>query len=313
MYLLPKEYLEKYKNKDYSDELKNFIKSIYGNELAGGPNPNSSQYGFRSGDIILDEKTLYRHNQFGYRSSFWDGSHEILALGCSHTYGNGIPEEGRWTNILEELSNKKIANLSSSGQSINFLVSQAFAYFKMFGNPKYVICLFPDPLRVNLPTNRKILDSKYDNRNTINKVIYIDQTESVEDKPKYLKKPYCYEDILPTEFSLFISMQSIYSLEQYCNSNRIKLIWSCWDPMFQKFISNLSEISLDNFISDNSLIIDNVKFEAECHADYKTRFDYYFIHGRDEKGLGYNHPGVHKNIHIAEFFHKNLKLYDNMV
>jgi hypothetical protein len=306
MHFLPSEYLDEYESGVYSEQAKKYIYSIYGNQLLGDAEPNLSNYGLFYKDLLVDETTLYRHNEFAYRSDFWDGSHEILALGCSNTYGSGIPEEGRWTDILQELSNKKVANLSSSGQSINFLISQAFAYFKLFGNPEYVICLFPDPLRVNLPTNRKLLDSKNTN-DKINRVVYLDSSANTDDRPKYLKKPYYYEDILPLEFSIFLSMQSIYALEQYCNSNKIKLIWSTWEPVFQNFISSLSEISLNNFVNKDSLTIQGSYLYDECHSEYRERFEYYFVHGRDGKDVGLIHPGVHKNIHIAESFYEELK------
>jgi hypothetical protein len=308
MFLLPDKYSREYAKGVYSEEAKYHIESIYGNKLLGGAKPNSSHYGIFHGDLNIhtDQTTLYRHNNFGYRSDFWDGSHQILALGCSNTYGAGIPEEGRWTDILQELSNKKVANLSCMGQSINFLISQAFAYFKTFGNPEYVVCLLPDPLRIYLPTNGKLLDSK-NNNGQLMKVIYVNSNEYSEDKPKYLKKPYYYEDVLPVDVSLFFSMQSIHALEQYCNSHKIKLIWSSWETHFQDFISTLSDISLNNFIKDDSLKIIDSYLDAECHLNYKEKFDYYFVHGRDDEPVSRMHPGVHKNIHVAECFYEEFK------
>ena len=305
MMILPPIYSEEYHRGIYSNNAKKYVNSIYGNKLFGESEPNVSSYGIFHGDldILTDKETLYRNNNFGYRSDFWDGSHEILAIGCSNTYGSGIPEEGRWTDILQELTNKKVANLSARGQSINFLVSQAFAYFKLFGNPEYVVCFFPDLLRVYLPTDEKLLDSKQ-NKDVLMKVIYVDEKEGPDDKPKYLKKPYHYEDILPIGFPLFFSMQSLYALEQYCNSNKIKFIFSSWDASFQ---NSVSDLSLNGFIKDDSLLIKDAYFDAECHSDYKERFEHYFVHGRDEEPAFRMHPGVHKNIHVAECFYEELK------
>jgi hypothetical protein len=285
--------------KEYSD-------SLFQNKLFGPAGANHSAYGFHIGDILDDPNTLYSHNNFGYRSKFWDGSHEILAIGCSQTYGRGIPEEGRWTDILQELTNKKVANLSAPGQSINFLVSQAFAYFKAFGNPEYVVCLFPDPFRIGLPTNEKLIDSKKNLSKSIHTSVQIDPDETADDRPKYLKKPYYYEDVIPVELPIFFSIQSIHALEQYCNSNKINLIWSSWDHFFYENLLFLDKNHFNNFFADENLWIEGSRFNRECHSEYKERFDYYFVHGRDTLIPTSTHPGVHKNIHFAEAFYKEI-------
>lgn len=304
---LPQKYMNGYNKGTYSKEMEKYVDQIFGNKLFSGIPINSSHYGHTSDNSIEDKNTLYNFNQFGYRSDPWDGSHEILVLGCSHTYGKGIPEEGRWTNILQEISNKKVANLSLPGESINFLVSQAFEYFKIFGNPEYVVCFFPDIFRINLPVNNQLVNSKI---NTIKEsntaVVYVEDHLSIDKKPKYLKKPYYYEDVLPPEIPIFFSMKSIHALEQYCNSNKIKLIWSSWDSTFCNIISNLPQISFTNFFINDSLIIKDSHFDLDCHLEYKERFEYYFDHARDSIDINSRHPGVHKNIHIAEVFYKEI-------
>ena len=279
---------------------------IFDNKLLGDAKPNSFAYGFKIDNILDDKTTYYGHNEFGYRSGSWDGSHEILAIGCSNTYGRGIPEKGRWTNILEEISNKKVANLSAPGQAINFLVSQAFAYFKKFGNPESVICFFPDPYRINLPISKNFINSKNNYRDHFFSSVQISSVETADEKSKYLKKPYYYEDILPIEVPIFFSMKAIHSLEQYCNSNKINLIWSSWHDFFIKDISGLDINIFDNFIINEELYIKESKFSAECHSEYKERFEYYFSEGRDQVIPTNTHPGVHKNIHFAEIFYKEM-------
>jgi hypothetical protein len=296
------------KNNDLEKD-EEYVNSIFNNKLSGSYSINSSTYGFEINNMLDDEKTLYKHNQFGYRSDFWDGSHEILGIGCSVTYGRGIPEDGRWTNILQELTNKKVANLSSPGQSINFLVSQAFAYFKTFGNPEYVICFFPDPFRITLPTNKKLINSKNHNGYATNVSIQVSSNETVDEKPNFLKKPFYYEDILPLEVPVFFAMQSIHFLEQYCNANKIKLIWSSWHDFFQLNFSNLNENSFNNFFYNEELLIKDTNFNHECHLEHKEKFDNYFIHARDTKKINNRHTthsGAHQNIHFAEAFYKEI-------
>ena len=46
----------------------------------------------------------YTVNRFGYRSKYSDipNTDYILVLGCSHTFGFGLHEEHRYSNLLED-------------------------------------------------------------------------------------------------------------------------------------------------------------------------------------------------------------------
>lgn len=68
----------------------------------------------------------YQWNEDGLRSIDFAQKPNIIALGCSLTLGQGLPENLRWSNLLqEELGYGKhlIGNISYSGAAINKLVS----------------------------------------------------------------------------------------------------------------------------------------------------------------------------------------------
>ena len=146
------------RSKDYSMLSKRYRHLLLKNTLTRYIDIDTTRFGQeRTNGILVDPKTEYSINSFGYRDIDWIGKAEILAVGCSNTWGYGVPVDGRWTNILGEKINKEIRNLSFPGGSINDLVAKSFEYFKIFGNPEIMLCLFPDPFRLRLPIKKNII------------------------------------------------------------------------------------------------------------------------------------------------------------
>jgi hypothetical protein len=108
-------------------------------------------------------------------------------------------------------------------------------------------------------------------------------------------------------------MKSIHMLEQYCKSNNIKLIWSFWhNPIAQVLINSKQDI-FNNFFVNEDFIINHHPvngpeiFIKNCHEEYRNEFEKYFDGGLDvEDSIDLSHPGVHKHIHIAEAFYKEI-------
>jgi hypothetical protein len=212
--------------------------------------------------------------------------------------------------------------LSIPGGSINELVSKSFEHFKIFGNPKTMFCLFPDPFRIRLPVRKNLTNGSF-SRETSDRygydtdlsfdTLHFDDHFEFSERIKYFKIPYSYEDVLPLELPIFFAMQSIHMLEQYCKSSNIKLIWSFWhDPTFQVLINSKQNI-FNNFVVNEDLIINHHPingpeiFTKNCHEEYRNEFEKYFDGGLDvEDGINFSHPGVHKHIHIAEAFYKEI-------
>jgi hypothetical protein len=316
-------------DEDYSMDSKEYRNLLLKNTLTKYIGINTTRFGQnRINNILVDPKTEYSINNFGYRDVDWIEKAEILAVGCSNTWGYGVPVDGRWTNILGERINKEIRNLSFPGGSINDLVAKSFEYFKIFGNPEIMLCLFPDPFRLRLPIKKNIIKeftlNKEDSKNNLSKPdltfgdIQLDvHPEPTSQRNKYIKRPYTYREILPLEVPLFFSMQAIHLLEQYCRSNNIKLIWSSWHVDTVNALTNDKENIFSDVVFNKDLVIDyhlnninkleNKEFDEDCHKEYENYFKHCFHIGGDvEDGLSNAHPGVHKHIHIAEGFYQEM-------
>ena len=300
--------LEEYKNKLLKNNL-DCDKNMYGDPFQ---QKNTTTLGRHRSNFIVDRETEYYLNNFGYRDSDWNSKAEVLAIGCSNTHGYGVSVDGRWTNILEKTIDKKIHNLSFPGGSINELVYKSFEYFKTFGNPDIVLCLFPDPFRIKLPVKKNLKITDFDSADVdslMENVSFDHNPKENFQKTKYFKIPYSYEEVLPMELPLYFSMQSIHMLEQYCKSSNIKLIWSSWHYEFINVLNNMQENTFNNFFSNTNLFINAglYSLDQNCHKDYKDKFEKYFHCGLDnEDGLNNAHPGVHTHVHIAEAFNKEI-------
>jgi hypothetical protein len=294
-------------HEDYSEGSNFYIENYLNNSL-GQKNKNTSALGHkRKNGSIVDRSTEYSTNNFGYRDENWEEVANILAAGCSNTYGLGIPINGTWPKFLEVLTNQKVHNISKPGMSIQELVFQIFAYFKTFGNPNTLICLFPDPFRMQLPVKKNLITvGNQTINNPISDVHLQNKTNTkISDRKKYLKIPYDYRDILPMETPLFFSIKLIHMLEQYCNSNDINFVWSSWDINFRNVL-NKTETEFSNFYDSNDFNMGTL-LEKNCHSSYRDMFLQYFDIGQDiEDGEEYAHSGVHRQIHIAESFFKGL-------
>lgn len=295
-------------NTDYDLGIEYYIENFLKNSLEF-PNKNQKYYGVeKSSGVLVDRKTLYRLNNFGYRDEDWHGYAEILAVGCSNTYGVGVPENGSWPKILQSITGKGVRNLSRPGISIQDLVFKIFAYCKEFGNPKTIVCLFPDFFRIALPTNSNLIYSPEEILDGTFCSIHLSghEYQLMSNRPKYSKKPHNYKDIIPLEVPLFFSIKSIHMLEQYCSSNNIKLIWSTWYSGTHDVFEKLTDLPFSNFCLNKNFCV-NYKIEQSCHDNYKEMFNEYFYNGLDiEEGTSMSHPGVHSHIHIAEAFYKEI-------
>ena len=76
----------------------------------------------------------------------------LFALGCSFTFGTGLPEHETWpvilSNIIREKTGEDIAivNLGSAGTGYD-QVDRFSNYIHLFKNTKYLCCFFPPLIR----------------------------------------------------------------------------------------------------------------------------------------------------------------------
>lgn len=262
----------------------------------------------------------YRLNRHGYRSSEFDGSQKLLVLGCSQTHGHGMFDELTWPSLLADKLEMGFARLAKGGESIQSQVIKALQYCEKFGNPEIIVGTFP-LYRMELPSvpqkfsrKRNVDDSEKNN------VTFIDQVFPGDiDFDTYSKAPHDPDSILPEEIAIFYGFIFIKLLQDYCEKNNIMLLWNTWEDenkmIFNYLLKNKEKLGflLKNYhINNPSPEIDvdglfnvNSIYEKDCHKEWSDHI--LFERAADRFKNGSSHWGLHKHLHIAEFFHDEIR------
>jgi hypothetical protein len=91
----------------------------------------------------------YQFNSHGFRADEFDSGPCLVALGCSHTIGIGLPDSVTWPRQLATRLNLKCANLAWGGYSADSCYRLA-EYWVPRLRPDYVCMLVPPRLRIDL-------------------------------------------------------------------------------------------------------------------------------------------------------------------
>jgi hypothetical protein len=293
------------------------------------------------GYTVINSET----NSFGFAGSEFKEAADIVALGCSFTFGQGVYPGSAWPNHIEKYLNKKVHNLGAPAKGVPFNINSFFDYVNEFGNPKYVLCLFPNFTRIEMvsrshdtrPSKKHITSGKLPELYEDEKIIQysLSLPISYDSKPKYFKSPLLAEEVIPQEFAHTISIQYIKMLEAYCNTNNIVLLWTTWMNEQNSWIkNNIEKTFFRNFIYLNNLefhsreederkdILCDIKHEPDkkcytesnCHQKEKDLYGKNFMLADDwENYKDINikgHWGVHRHLHVAEMFLRGINDYN---
>jgi len=198
----------------------------------------------------VDADNTYEINRFGFRGEAYENP-EVLASGCSITFGLGVPEEGRWTNFLGNMMNKEVMNLGSPGASVESICLNLIKYCVNNKMPKQIFCLFPDFFRSMIVYDKdfsemKTQRDKFGNHEGLlvtfcnPKISMYDGCIFMETKDKRF-----IEDAISPHHLIFNAVNAIYMLEAFCLTNNIELYWTTWDISTAKIMDELS--TLKNF------------------------------------------------------------------
>lgn len=232
-------------------------------------------HGPHSRQIANDYVNTYYENSYGFRAEEFTDKTELLALGCSFTYGLGIGDTSQlWHSRVADSLNLTHVNLSRAGASIQWLVDNFYKYVNTYGKPSVLFALFPDPQRIVIPIDGQIWTSseiKVDPfpRQVLNIDIEHEQNRyfhnthpSTADqiKIKYQKRPYDVEEVLSEDLAVDQSLRSIAHLESYCEAAGITFLWSTWDSNFASRINKANKYA--NFVN---------YFDVNERAGYPTK------------------------------------------
>jgi hypothetical protein len=287
--------------------------------------------------IIISNKTDLDNNVNEYyvnnllfrdKKDWVDGTPaDIVALGCSHTYGIGVPQEYTWPSIIESKTQKVVANLGMCGASAEKMLESFFLYLDTVGIPKYLFACFPDHLRYShvVEGNFFILnDNQLGNNLSSRKVVTHTRTSDyisgdVDVKNKIIKLPSDPRYLIPKEESLSQYISSIYIIEKLCKFLNIKFYWSTWhDSTRGIFLEKLFSqegfcLNKDNFIETiTSGLLANpflnpVEYldEQECNSTHEMNVEDYKKYQEMWKvASDKSHLGIHWQHHAAESFIK---------
>lgn len=301
-----------------SSAVKNFFNTVEPNR---GVEKNNNKYTrvFSEKDFEEPGKVDYIFNSYGLRSREFDVDHELVAAGCSFTYGTGIPENARWADMLANKLNVSVANLSFPGAPIDMIIANLMKYLSLKDkDPKYIAVLLPDFLRVSYLNNKE------------NKSLVGISIDASQHKFSYDNNKDVLSSVLPIEWSYFKVQDYIKMLEIYCKSKNIKLVWSTWSTIkidhqwlshkFEcyrkdKTVDEFPDQDIDKIWTDD--IIERIKYfeyeDMSCHREYLDQHSDYFYYAYDrlqrtqgDMKMFQPHPGMHRNIHWADFFYKEL-------
>ena len=305
-----------------------YLKKYFTNTLEIGyysPYATNAILNKYSGESFLptiDELNTYKINKLGMRGEV-DPDADVLASGCSITFGIGVPEQGRWTNILSDKMNNSVMNLGNPGGSIATICNHIIQYCMNNKMPKEIFCLMPDLVR-----NMVVVDKEFYRSGV--------KREGVGSKD-YLELMFCnptiktdgsivvmetqdkrnIEDSISPHQLILNAINYIYILESFCSVNNIKLYWTTWDrpsSMIMEELLNLEDFKLKSFVpfypksATDQL---NIFIKNTCTLDHDSEFKDHlcWASGSDYSVIDYkkqphmSHPGIHFQHHVADFFY----------
>lgn len=287
------------------------IKNLFLNDFNS---PYKGMIGPFGPDLETTFDTKHKINNYGFRDDNFIDNADILIAGCSFTYGIALDEKYIWPELIKQMTKQKCANIGFPGYSVPAIISTIFAYIRKFEKPKTIICLFPDLHRMHIPViPGKLFDSKlmlhrdYIDKNNFPAMLWpIDK--SLYDQPKFSKMPHEITDILPDIFAIWMSIQNIHLLEQFCFESNINLIWATWSTSAAEIINNIKSLADETYFKYYVGHIDGISYSnketyiKDCHLNLKKEDKTTFFMAKDD-----NHWGSHAHIHFADFFYDILK------
>jgi len=285
-----------------------------------------------------DKTNEYVVNSSGMRSPELSTKADILICGCSYSFGVGVPENMSWGVQVANKLGLPYHNISVSGKGVPYLINNIFSYFKIYGHPKILVCLFPEVNRVEISSNPKYLISENflnkdsslkDLRNSDRDIVQFNSVlpTSHKNQNTFSKIPHVAEDVFPVETAMSLSFQYIKFLEMYCKQANIKLVWAVWDSRVQEKIIEVKSgyenfISIDtkhwhsrpqdswhdifHFIkegeSHNPHLLGICDKALDCHAEFRDKYGDNWDIASDIDSPGRHHWGIHRHMHVAESF-----------
>lgn len=253
------------------------------------------------------DKTYYEVNSLGFRSPEFKHV-DLVALGCSQTFGQGVDNSLIWPKLLSDLLGVSYVNLGVPSAGIQTMLSCLMKYVRDYGKPKAVAALLPGFNRINLALRldqNTITSLASHSAGFTYQTINLDvREEHKKNVPVYSKRPHNLEEILSFEVALHQSMFALTTLIEYCRVAEIKLVFSTWNESMAALLAEkINNPSTEVDLSDCVFAAIKDEHLETCHEDEKIKYPDAWEVGIDPG----SHMGVHSHIHFAEAFAEKLK------
>lgn len=269
----------------------------------------------------VEYKNTYNLNNLYYRNNediIAGKPTDVLSIGCSQTFGVGVPEEHTWSSILNKISGLTTTNMGIVGGSAEQIVNAVIYYLNNIGKPKYIFALMPDFFRYH-----HVVDGRFYSKDQYTDIFTTSHLKSVDYvtgemylKDPIIKFPSKVDFIIPPYEGVKQYLLSVNFLQTLCEFSGIKFFWSSWHPLTNDAIINKF------FYSDSF----GIKEKYYITRKDMTKCKYLCAEFRDDKTCNYEcievhkinikkeheimwhiaadnlHIGVHNHLHIAENF-----------
>lgn len=243
--------------------------------------------------MVREPEVTYKINMAGYRTKhfnpFDNSKNTILFAGCSWTFGEGIPNEYTWPELLaKNFENVDYYNIGYMGMSISHIIKNVYSFIRSYDKPKYLFICFPDMQRnMYYSEERQAYIKAYASTKFIG--------HKDKDQERYTL------EFIP-ENNLLLATTQISALEDYCAEAGINLIWTTWVYEDYKIYKDLGFKFLMD--PDTSFIQLNIKSKNTYYPN-TDNLPYWGL-ARDG-----GHPGTAWNTHISKRFLEVIeKLYE---
>lgn len=209
-----------------------------------------------------EKDVTYKVNRLGIRTSGIDLVNDYvdtLMVGCSFTFGEGLPYEMTWPFLIAKKYNWSFENLGFPGSSIS-RITRILTTILPTKKPKRVIILFPAHGRQELFVDKDWIGPNDTNNTNFDTVTYFPGSEP--EQPNLHKFCQDYEQSLSSHIDLVDMYKNFHIIKLLAASLGIELIVSSWDLDVQAKLSD---------VFDESQIAAHFHYLAQDNKNDKAR------------------------------------------
>lgn len=227
------------------------------------------KYGFYADDDLprFDAVPGYKTNSYGYRCAEFhplpDGKKNIVVLGCSHTFGEGLSEDETWVEQAAKKFKDTLRwwNLARPGGSADQMIRILYGTGKVIF-PQIIIACWPTHSR------RERLDNVQKNLTSADPLLKMENEYT--DQNNFFKNVFFLEKFAENTgaktFHCFA--EESYNLENNFNVLKECTIKYCWPEWDRHHLPNAKR----EHITTPSLARDGVHYGIEHHRAYAKKF-----------------------------------------